>query len=138
MSTKTVSSNVILEGHANWDLWIFVVKRIAEAGDVWEYVNPDGPHQSAQKPEKPVRPAAVVNPDGSPATQPADQDLKQYNQDCTVYYKEIKEYRRIKDKLGHIQAHIAKTIQQNMIYLIKDQPELHDQLRTLRDLYSPT
>ncbi|KAF2726954.1 hypothetical protein EJ04DRAFT_412585, partial [Polyplosphaeria fusca] len=84
MTTKTVSSDVILEGHTNWDLWIFVVKRIAKAGDVWEYVNPDGSHQSPQKPEKPVRPMA------------------------------------------------------NMIYLIKDQPKLHDQLRMLRDLYSPT
>ncbi|PVH91406.1 hypothetical protein DM02DRAFT_485852, partial [Periconia macrospinosa] len=56
MSKNAVNSDIILEGQSNWELWIFVVKRIAEAGDVWEYIDPDRPHHPLQKPEKPVRP----------------------------------------------------------------------------------
>ena len=41
MSKSTVTSDLVLDGPSNWDLWIFVVKRIAEAGDVWEYIDPD-------------------------------------------------------------------------------------------------
>jgi hypothetical protein len=33
MSKNTVA-DIILQGQSNWELWIFVVKRIAEAGDV--------------------------------------------------------------------------------------------------------
>jgi len=33
MSKSTVTSDLVLDGQNNWELWIFVVKRIAEAGD---------------------------------------------------------------------------------------------------------
>jgi hypothetical protein len=68
MPKNTVTSDLVLEGQSNWELWIFVVKRIAEAGDVWEYVDPDQPHHPLHKPEKPVRPAPTTNADGSPPT----------------------------------------------------------------------
>ncbi|KAF9728473.1 hypothetical protein PMIN01_13606 [Paraphaeosphaeria minitans] len=57
MSKNTVSSDIILEGQSNWELWFFVVKRIAEAGDAWEYIDPNQLHHPLQKPEKPIRPA---------------------------------------------------------------------------------
>jgi hypothetical protein len=41
MSKNTVTTDLVLDGQSNWELWIFVVKRIAEAGDVWKYINPD-------------------------------------------------------------------------------------------------
>jgi hypothetical protein len=40
MSKNTVT-NIVLQGQSNWELWIFVVKRIAEAGDVWKYIDPN-------------------------------------------------------------------------------------------------
>jgi hypothetical protein len=122
MSKHSVSSDIILQGQSNWELWIFVVKRIAEAGDVWEYINPDQPRNPLQKPIQPVRPEPTVNADGSPPTQPSQQDLLQYNQDRSNYYKEIKEYRRLRDKLGQVEAHITKIIQQDLLYHIKDKP----------------
>lgn len=138
MTTNTVTSDVILQGQSNWELWIFVVKRIAEAGDVWEYINPDQPHQSLHKPEKPIRPTPTVNADGTPPTQPTQHALMQYNQDSSIYYKEIKEYRRLRDKLGQVEAYITKTIQQDLLYHIKDKATVHDQIKTLQNLYSPT
>jgi hypothetical protein len=68
MSKNTVTSNLVLDGQSNWELWIFVVKRIAEAGDVWEYIDPNQLNRLLQKPEKPVRPALTINADGSPPT----------------------------------------------------------------------
>ena len=62
----------------------------------------------------------------------------QYNQDCSIYYNEIKEYRRLKDKLGQVKAHITKTIQQDLLYHIKDKLTVRDQIKTLEELYSPT
>jgi hypothetical protein len=55
----------------------------------------------------------------------------QYNQDLSNYYKDIKEYRRLKDKLGQVKAHITKTIQQDLLYHIKDKLSIHDQIKTL-------
>jgi hypothetical protein len=55
----------------------------------------------------------------------------QYNQDLSNYYKDIKEYRRLKDKLGQVKAHITKTIQQDLLYYIKDKLSVHNQIKTL-------
>jgi hypothetical protein len=137
MSKNTVT-DIILQGQSNWELWIFVVKRIAEAGDVWEYIDPNQLLHPLQKPEKPVRPTPTVNDDGSPPTQPTQQAVAQYNQDCSIYYNEIKEYRRLKDKLGQVEAHITKTIQQDLLYHIKDKSTVREQIKTLQELYSPT
>ena len=76
--SKSTNSDIILEGQSNWELWIFVVKRIAEAADVWEYIDPEQPLQALHKPEKPIQPAPIVNADGS-ATQPSQQALMQFN-----------------------------------------------------------
>jgi hypothetical protein len=74
MSKNTVTSDIILQGQSNWELWIFVVKLIAEAGDVWEYIDPDQLHHPLPKPEKPVRPALTVNTNGLPV-EPTQQAL---------------------------------------------------------------
>ena len=138
MSTHSVSSDIILQGRNNWELWVFVIKRIAEAGDVWEYIDPDRAVQPLQKPEKPLRPSAIINDDGSPATEPGQEAFAQYNADVNTYYKEIKEYRRLRDKLGQVEAHITKTISQDLLYHIKDKDSVYQQLKTLQELYSPT
>jgi hypothetical protein len=39
MFRNTVTAGIVLLGQSNWKLWIFVVKQIAEAGDVWEYID---------------------------------------------------------------------------------------------------
>lgn len=137
MSKNAVNSDIILEGQSNWELWIFVVKRIAEAGDVWEYIDPNQPNQVLQKPEKPIRPTPTINADGS-VIQPTQQALMQYNHDCSIYFKEIKEYRRLRERLGQVEAHITKTIQQDLLYRIKDKPTVYEQVKTLQGLYSPT
>src|SRR5690349_8659594 len=119
MSKNTVSSEIILEGQNNWELWFIAVKRIAEAGDVWEYINPNQPYRPLQKPERPIRPMPIINADGSPPTQPSQQALMQYNQDTSHYFQDSKEYRRLREKLGQIEAHITKTIKQDLLYHIE-------------------
>jgi hypothetical protein len=109
MSKNTVTSNSILQGQSNWELWIFVVKRIAKAGDVWEYINPNQLYHPLPKPEKSVRPALTANADWL-LVKPTQQALLQYNQDSSIHYKEIKEYRCQKGKLGQVEVHITKTI----------------------------
>jgi len=135
--SKHSSTEVILQGQSNWELWFFVVKRIAEAGDVWEYINPDQPPHHLQKPEKPTRPVPTINDDGT-TIEPTDRALAQYNQDNTAYYSEVKEYRRLRDKVGQVEAYITKTIQQDLLYHIKDKATIHDQLKALQGLFSPT
>ncbi|KAF2023195.1 hypothetical protein EK21DRAFT_95114 [Setomelanomma holmii] len=108
MSKTSVTPDIVLQGQR----------------DVWEYIDPNQIHHPLQKPEKPVRPAPTVNADGSPPTQPTQQALLQYNQDLSNYYKEIKEYRRQRDKISSI------TSKTSYLYTIKS--------KTLQDLYSPT
>jgi len=50
----------------------------------------------------------------------------QHNQDLSNYYKDIKEYRRLKDKLGQVEAHITETIQQDLLYHINNKLSVHD------------
>ena len=69
------TSEIVLRGQSDWELWIFVVKRIAESGDVWEYINPEQTHQPLHKPEKPSRLTAVPDADGSASTQPTQEAL---------------------------------------------------------------
>lgn len=138
MSKQSVSSEIVLQGQNNWELWIFVVKRLAEAGDVWQYIDPTKPHSLLQKPLEPTRPTPTIAVNGAILTQPSQQDLLQYNQDRSSYYKEVKEYRRLRDKLGQVEAHITKTIQQDILYHIKDKATIYDQIKTLQDLYAPT
>ena len=125
------SSALILQGPHNWELWIYTVKRLAEAGDVWGYINPDLLHPAIlSKPPQPTQ-IHAANEDGSPATEPTSEARAQHSQDMSLYYRELKEYRRIKDKIGQIEAHIANTIAQDLVYQIKDQESLHHQLKTL-------
>ena len=97
--SKSVNSDIILEGQKNWEIWLFIIKRLAEAGDVWQYIDPEQPHRSLQKSNEPVRPSPTVNTDGS-VTQPSQAALSQFNININTYYKDIKEYRRLQDKLG--------------------------------------
>ncbi len=64
-STQTpVRITVILTGPNDWDEWIEVVKTKAEAGKIWEYVDPSkekGDVMSLSRPEIPM--AKDVNPD---------------------------------------------------------------------------
>jgi hypothetical protein len=47
-TTKTV----ILDQPSDWEPWLFIVKSIAEGGDIWKYLNPD----ITLEPEVPIRP----------------------------------------------------------------------------------
>jgi hypothetical protein len=123
------SSATILQGPSNWDLWIYTVQRLAEAADVWDYINPEAtvPIQ-LNKPERPTDPAPPINADGSPATEPEPSSAAhaQRTKDLSLYHIELKEYRRTKDKLGQIEAHVANTMAQDLIYQIKDKKSLYD------------
>ena len=113
-------TTIILKGPNDWELWIYTVKRLAEAADVWEYIDPNQANQSLQKPTKPIDPAAL-SADGSPPTQPTEAAVSRFDRDLSNYHKEIKEYRRLKDKLGQVEAHVTKSIAQDLLYHIKDQ-----------------
>jgi len=60
MSRNAVNSDTFLEGQNNWELWIYIVKRIAEVGDVWKHINPDQAHHPLQKPWKPLLPVPTI------------------------------------------------------------------------------
>jgi hypothetical protein len=42
------------------------------------------------------------------------------------------------EKLGQVEAYITKTVQQNLLYHIKDKPTVHDQIKMLQNLNSST
>jgi hypothetical protein len=122
---------VVLEGPRNWDLWIYKVQRLAEAADVWEYINPAlATVPELSKPERPARPDPAADADA--------QAQAQYTRELSLYNTELKEYRRTKDKLSQIKAHVADLMAQDLIYQIKDKPTLYEQLKALRDLIAPS
>jgi hypothetical protein len=133
-----VPSEVILRDQSDWELWIYVVKQLAEAGDVWEYINPNQPHHPLQKPQKPTRPTAAPQLDADNPPPPTAAQQAQYTAELAEYNMEIKEYRRLKDKLGQVETHVTKSIDPKYLYHIKDKDSLYEKLRTLQELLSPT
>jgi hypothetical protein len=142
----TVANQVVLRDEADWELWIYSVKLLAEAGRVWEYINPELPFRPLNKPEKPTRPTATASSASSSATAPiASQapqatavDLTQYKIELDEYRSELKQFNQNHDKLGQVAVHITKTISQDLIYLIKDRSTIYDQLKLLQERFSPT
>jgi len=141
----TVTNQVILRDETDWELWIYSVKQIAQAGRVWEYINPELPFQPLNKPEKPTRPNAALSPvaDSTAAStatissQTTTVDLTQYKFEIDEYRSELKQFDRLHEKLGQVAVHITKTISQDLLYLIKDQNMVQNQLKLLRERFSP-
>ncbi|KAF2199840.1 hypothetical protein GQ43DRAFT_473276 [Delitschia confertaspora ATCC 74209] len=109
MLKHTTTNEVILRNQSDWELWIYVIKRVAEAGDVWEYINFDQHHRPLTRPEKPTKPtvatlaASPTEADGSASTTlPIAVDFTQYKIELDEYYKELKDYRRLKYKFGQV------------------------------------
>ncbi|KAF2196645.1 hypothetical protein GQ43DRAFT_404652, partial [Delitschia confertaspora ATCC 74209] len=110
----TFTNQVILRDEADWGLWIYSVKQIANSGRVWEYINPELPYQPLNKPEKPERPAAAANSTASSINSSATAAPLQATTDDFTRYN------------------------QDLLYFIKDQNTIYDQLKLLQERYSPT
>jgi len=84
-TTKTV----ILDLPSHWDSWIFVVKSIADGGDVWQYINPDLEAEPAI-PIRPAKPTAQnVNPAKSSTTTLTSLELDMFKVLLTEYREDL-------------------------------------------------
>ena len=51
---KISSEELVLTGSTDWEQWIWMIKQQAQAGDVWELIDPQGDHEPLEKPTQPV------------------------------------------------------------------------------------
>jgi hypothetical protein len=114
---------------------------LAEAGDVWQYIDPAG-DQVLKKPEKPQSPFDTPpTPDGASSTDTqatTAQELDVYKVMNKDYYQELKEYWRKQDKLYQIVLHMGNTIHQDLRYHIMYERTTRAKLKVLQRHYSLT
>ena len=138
------ATTVILQGPQNWDLWLRILKQEAINADVWLYMDPNTNLEPPPRPVPPVNPAAAVQEDdaaaagsstatqpGGPTVAPTPEQITAYAIQTGFHYKELKEYRRTREKIGHIQRHINSTIVEHLLEEIKFDESIREQLKRL-------
>src|SRR2546423_1849888 len=112
MSPKSVEKiEPFLSSSADWGLWFMVVKKNAEGGQVWKYVDPSKGKDEIEKLEEPIKPTPAEFGGTTSANIPADrQGLWDTAQ--RVYQQDVKDYRRASDNVLNINRwifnHVAR------------------------------
>jgi hypothetical protein len=69
-------TTIILTGPNDWDEWLEVIKTKAEAGKIWEYVNPAVPKESLKVLTRPEVPKPKdINPQKNTVAELTDDEL---------------------------------------------------------------
>src|SRR5271155_1631553 len=134
----TTTKTVILDLPSHWDSWIFVVKSIADGGDVWKYINPDLENEPAipSRPEKPT--AKDVNPAKSSTTSLTTTELDMYKVLLTEYREDLATVKQVLDTLQTVRNHVVTTISVTNVVYIKDKTTVYQMLVALKKRLAPT
>jgi hypothetical protein len=132
---------IILTGSKEWDTWFKALRRIAEANNTWQYINPDT-EQVLEEPKRPIPPSDTPSSstiDATADTQaPTIQQSNDYKEAMIEYRKDLKQYTSYKDKIGQIEAYMANTIQADIQSQMNDEDTTRDCLKFLQRNYSLT
>jgi hypothetical protein len=116
----TTTKTTILDLPSNWDSWIFVVKSIADGGDVWKYINPDLESEPVipSRPEKPS--AKDVNPNKTTTVLLTPTELDMYKVLLTEYREDLATVKQVLDTLQLVRNYVVTTVSVTNVVYIKD------------------
>ena len=133
-STKTV----ILDQPSHWESWLFVIKTIADGGDVWNYIDPD----LDTEPEIPSRLGKPlvqhINPDKRSIFDLNSEEKDTYKLLMTEYREDLAIAKQILDTIQVVRNHIVKTVSTSNIVYISDKTLVYQMLAALKKRLAPT
>ena len=135
---SNTTKQVILNSPTNQELWLFIVKTIADRGDVWKYINPDLPQDPAVPP-RPVKPTPdLVNADKLTILDLDLVERETYKLLLADYKEELVVVKQIHDSLQAVRTHIVTTVSATNISYIDDKPSIYQMLLALKKRLAPT
>lgn len=135
MATSTdkgspASSIVILRKPADWDEWLFLLKKQAERTQVWQYVNP----ALATQPNVPTEP---IQPD-YPQDDEDDAQVRRYELRYQRYRTDQKAYEKYLRGIKEVEHQILTTINRTCLPYILECTTPYETLKALKARLAPT
>jgi hypothetical protein len=98
--SKVISEKGVLSNQSDFEGWFWIVKRLANANEIWKYINPDdSEHVDLEE----------------PAAEPAASSSAA----ATVWKEKKKDYRSAKEGMAKLEKHITETLDAKLHGLCK-------------------
>ena len=125
-------TTIILTGPNDWDEWLEVIKTKAEAGKIWEYVNPAITKELKvlTRPEIPT--ARDINPEKDTITELAGDELDELKLLRYNFKHQLQLYERQDVALSTLKSLIQETISRTFLPYTFNKESTYDVLITLR------
>ena len=131
MSAVSQSKQIRLQKPADWTVWLFFVRMIAQGDDIWNLVD----SSLSEKPENIKRSIAFVFDDSG------DIDFQQYEKHKAkqgIYKAKLNVYKEQNEAFEQLVKHIQSTIcAEAAIFLANEEAHPYNLLRTLKLRYVP-
>ena len=135
---STTAKTVILDQPSDWKPWLFIVKTMADGGDIWIYINPDLQTEPVIpiRPNRPTPQDVNVNKTTVVELDPAERDI--YKVLLSVYKEDLANTNKILDTIQAVRTHIVTTVSAKNITYIDDKDTVYKMLIALKKRLAPT
>ena len=139
-STQTpVRTTIILTGPNDWDEWIEVVKTKAEAGRIWDYVDPSKSKEEVKTLSRPEIPLAKdVNPGKNTMAELTTDEQEELKLLRFDYKHCVQLYERQDIALSSLKGYIQETISRTFLSYTFKKESTHEVLIALKQRVAPT
>lgn len=138
MDSSTTSKTVTLNQPSDWKPWLFVVKTIADGGDIWGYINPDLDTEPVVpiRPEKPAPQEVNSSKNSIVALDPTEKET--FKILLSVYKEDLAKANKVLDTIQAVRTYIVKTVSTKNITYIDDKTTVYQMLVALKKRLAPT
>ena len=129
---------VVLDQPSNWESWLYVIKTIADSGDIWKYIDPDLDTEP-EIPQRPRKPSVRDVDPGKISILDLDGEEKEtYKLLMTEYREDLAIAKQVLDTIQAVRSHIVTTVSTTNIVYIKDKTSVYQILTALKKRLAPT
>jgi hypothetical protein len=115
--SKVISEKGVLSNQSDFEGWFWIVKRLANANEIWKYINPDDSER--------------VDLD-EPAAEPTASSAAA----ATVWKEKKKDYRSAKEGMAKLEKHITETLDAKLHGLLTPCATVAEQVKVLYDHFN--
>ena len=134
-----VRTTIILTGPNDWDEWIEVVKTKAEAGRIWDYVDPSKSKEEVKTLSRPEIPMAKdVNPGKNTMAELTPDEQEELKLLRFDYKHRVQLYERQDIALSSLKGYIQETISRTFLSYTFKKESTHEVLIALKQRVAPT
>lgn len=130
-------TTVVLSSQFDWDEWFEIIKSIAIAYDVWEYIDPSKPVETTLVEPSPPKPSDI-NGRKTKFSSLDEDEREEYRNLRYDYERDITRYDKRRQNLASIRVRIQETVaRQNLSYTF-DCASVYEMLQKLEKRFNPT